>query len=100
MREAARASAVLPVSPPGTPMLARLARELPAVMLYEPEWDGFRCLAFRDSDEVDLRSGNDRPLARYFPEIVDAVLRLAEPRLVLDGEQLAVPQPVRLLPAA
>lgn len=68
-------------------MLARLARELPeGRFAYEPKWDGFRCLAFRDGDDVDLRSRNDRPLARYFPEIVEALLALPEPRVVLDGE--------------
>ena len=67
-------------------MLARLARELPrGAFLYEPKWDGFRCLAFRDGDEIDLRSRNQRPLARYFPEIVEALLGL-ERRFVLDGE--------------
>src|SRR5919199_3229810 len=75
------------VTPPVAPMLARLARELPLDgYLYEPKWDGFRCLAFRDADEIDLRSRNQRPLARYFPEIVEALLRLEEPRFVLDGE--------------
>jgi ATP-dependent DNA ligase len=75
------------VTPPVAPMLARLARELPLDgYLYEPKWDGFRCLAFRDGDELDLRSRNQRPLARYFPEIVEALLALEEPRFVLDGE--------------
>jgi ATP-dependent DNA ligase len=77
----------LPVTPPLAPMLARLARELPVGgYVYEPKWDGFRCLAFRDGDEVDLRSRNQRPLARYFPEIVEALRALPEERLVLDGE--------------
>jgi ATP-dependent DNA ligase len=67
-------------------MLARLARELPDGMLYEPKWDGFRCLAFCAEGEVDLRSRNDRPLARYFPEVVDGLARLAEHGFVLDGE--------------
>jgi ATP-dependent DNA ligase len=68
-------------------MLARLARELPhGGYLYEPKWDGFRCLTFRDGDEIDLRSRNQRPLARYFPEVVDALLSLPERRFVLDGE--------------
>jgi ATP-dependent DNA ligase len=68
-------------------MLARLARELPEPgFLYEPKWDGFRCLAFCEAELVDLRSRNDRPLARYFPEIVEALRgQLAEPA-VLDGE--------------
>jgi ATP-dependent DNA ligase len=70
-------------------MLGRLTRELPADgWLYEPKWDGFRCLAFRDGDEVDLRSRHDRPFARYFPEIIDALLALGEKRFVLDGEVL------------
>ncbi|MFL5925096.1 MAG: ATP-dependent DNA ligase [Gaiellaceae bacterium] len=70
-----------------TPMLARLARELPVGdYLYEPKWDGFRCLAFREGGEVDLRSRNGRPLARYFPEVVEALLVLPEGRFVLDGE--------------
>src|SRR3954466_12246679 len=77
----------LPIEPPVEPMLARLTRELPeGEFLYEPRWDGFRCLAFRDGDAVDLRSRNQRPLARYFPEIVDAVRALPTTELVLDGE--------------
>jgi len=66
-------------------MLGRLARTLPEGALYEPKWDGFRCLAFREGPEVDLRSRNDRPLARYFPELVEALLALADD-CVLDGE--------------
>lgn len=67
-------------------MLARLARELPADgYLYEPKWDGFRCLAFCSPGEVDLRSRNDRPLARYFPELVKA-LGAFPAEFVLDGE--------------
>jgi ATP-dependent DNA ligase len=54
--------------------------------LYEPKWDGFRCLAFRDGDDVDLRSRNQRPLARYFPELVGALLALRVDRFALDGE--------------
>jgi ATP-dependent DNA ligase len=79
----------LPVRPPLAPMLGRRADELPAgEFVYEPKWDGFRCLAFRDGDDVDLRSRHDRPLARYFPELVDALRALPEPRFVLDGEIL------------
>src|SRR5919197_991434 len=75
------------VTPPVAPMLARLARELPLDgYLYEPKWDGFRCLAFLDGGEFNLRSRNQRLLARYFPEIVEALLALAEPRFALDGE--------------
>jgi len=75
------------MEPSLTPMLARLARELPlGDYLYEPKWDGFRCLAFRDGGEIDLRSRNGRPLARYFPEVCEALLALPEDPFVLDGE--------------
>jgi len=71
-------------------MLARLTRELPrGALTYEPKWDGFRCLAFVDDAEVDLRSRHDRPLSRYFPEIVAAFADLraaAGTTFVLDGE--------------
>ena len=74
----------LPFGPPLKPMLGRLARELPGEgFVYEPKWDGFRCVAFVDGDEVDLRSRHDRPFARYFPELVDG---LRGRRCVLDGE--------------
>src|SRR5215211_2218984 len=76
----------LPVMPPVEPMLARLARELPADGFYEPKWDGFRCVAFRDGGEVDLRSRNGRPLGRYFPELVETFLGMPEKQVVLDGE--------------
>jgi len=80
-----------PVQPPVAPMLARLERELPFDgYLYEPKWDGFRCLAFRAGREVDLRSRNQRPLARYFPELVEAVLAVPTGRFVMDGEIVAV----------
>ena len=60
------------------PMLARLVHELPVgdCLLYEPKWDGFRCLASRNGASVDLRSRNRRPLGRYFPEITEALLEL------------------------
>ena len=68
-------------------MLARLARELPADgFFYGPKWDGFRCLAFRAEAEVDLRSRHGRPLARYFPELVEALRTLPPGGFVLDGE--------------
>jgi ATP-dependent DNA ligase len=77
----------LQVEPPLAPMLCRLQRELPRDgYLYEPKWDGFRCLAFRDGDDVELRSRHDRPLGRYFPEIAEELRRLEEERFVLDGE--------------
>ena len=68
-------------------MLATLARTLPdGDVLFEPKWDGFRCLAFRNGREVDLRSRNQRPFARYFPEVVDALLAVDCDRFVIDGE--------------
>ena len=77
----------LAVRPPLAPMLARLERELPRDgSLYEPKWDGFRCLAFRDGDDIDLRSRNGRPLARYFPELVSALRGLHTHCFVVDGE--------------
>ena len=69
-------------------MLAKLVRELPVGdhLTYEPKWDGFRCLVFRDGDHVDLRSRNGRPLARYFPELVEAFQAVTVPSFVVDGE--------------
>jgi ATP-dependent DNA ligase len=78
----------LPVPPPVSPMLAKLSRDLPAgnEWSYEPKWDGFRCIVFRDGDDVELGSRNERPLTRYFPELA-APLRAALPdRAVVDGE--------------
>jgi len=74
--------------PPVSPMLAKLSRELPAQggLLYEPKWDGFRCIVFRDGDEVELGSRNERPLTRYFPELLDPLREQLPPRCVLDGE--------------
>jgi ATP-dependent DNA ligase len=74
--------------PPIKPMLAKLAREMPASegMLYEPKWDGFRCIVFRDGDEVELGSRNEKPLTRYFPELPPALIANIPPRCVLDGE--------------
>jgi ATP-dependent DNA ligase len=68
-------------------MLARLTRELPRDgFLYEPKWDGFRALVFRDGIDVDIRSRHRRPLARYFPELAEAFLALPGDAFVLDGE--------------
>jgi ATP-dependent DNA ligase len=77
----------LPVSPPVSPMLAKLARELPeGDVCYEPKWDGFRCIVFRDGEEVELGSRNERPLTRYFPDVVEAVRAQLPTRCVVDGE--------------
>jgi ATP-dependent DNA ligase len=82
----------LPVNPPVAPMLARSVKAIPEPgrteggYLYEPKWDGFRCIVFRDGDEVELFSRNERPMTRYFPEVVDAVQRSLPARCVADGE--------------
>src|SRR5437763_9844597 len=78
----------LPVNPPVSPMLAKLARSLPDGddWLFEPKWDGFRCIVFRDGDEIELGSRNERPLTRYFPEVVEALRAALPPRCVLVGE--------------
>ncbi|HWC11851.1 MAG TPA: ATP-dependent DNA ligase, partial [Acidimicrobiales bacterium] len=78
----------LPVMPPVQPMLAKLARSLPeeAGLVYEPKWDGFRCVVFRDGEEVELGSRNERPLTRYFPELPGPLRESLPDRCVLDGE--------------
>jgi len=83
----------LPLPVDYAPMEARLVDALPEgrQWQYEPKWDGFRCLAFKDGDEIDLRSKAGQPFNRYFPEIVAAVQKLPVPRCVLDGE-LVVPE--------
>ncbi|MPY83808.1 MAG: ATP-dependent DNA ligase [Actinophytocola sp.] len=78
--------------PPVKPMLAKSVRELPRQpgLAYEPKWDGFRCIVFRDGDEIELGSRNDRPLTRYFPELVELLAEALPPRCVLDGEVVLV----------
>ena len=82
----------LPLSPPVKPQLARPAKDLPEgdEWRYEPKWDGFRTIIFRDGDDVHLQSRNGRPMNRYFPEIPPQVLQLPEDRVVLDGELIVV----------
>ena len=76
----------LPVMPPVKPMLAKSQPSIPPGMVYEPKWDGFRCIVFRDGDEIELGSRNEKPLTRYFPEVVEAVRASLPTRCVLDGE--------------
>jgi ATP-dependent DNA ligase len=77
----------LPVMPPVAPMLAKSVAKIPdGAMSYEPKWDGFRSIIFRDGDEVEIGSRNERPMTRYFPEIVAAVLASLPERCVIDGE--------------
>jgi ATP-dependent DNA ligase len=72
-------------------MLARSAKAVPVGdYLYEPKWDGFRCIVFRDGDDVELGSRNEKPLTRYFPDVVDALRRELPTRCVLDGELVVV----------
>lgn len=77
----------LPVLPPVKPMLAKSVPEVPdGDYLYEPKWDGFRCIVFRNGDQVELGSRNEKPLTRYFPEVVEAVKAQLPERCVVDGE--------------
>jgi ATP-dependent DNA ligase len=78
----------LPLTPPLKPMLAKLARTLPEGdgWLFEPKWDGFRCIVFRDGDAVELASRNERPFTRYFPELLDPLRATLPDRCVVDGE--------------
>jgi ATP-dependent DNA ligase len=78
----------LAIKPPFMPMEARTQAGIPQGdgWLYEPKWDGFRCLAFRDGDSVQLQSKSGQPLERYFPELVEACLGLRSTKFVLDGE--------------
>src|ERR1041385_6636488 len=78
----------LPINPPVLPMLAKRVSELPPGegWLFEPKWDGFRTLVFRDGDELFIQSRDEKPLDRYFPELVEALKAQLPPRCVLDGE--------------
>lgn len=81
----------LPVTPPVEPMLAKSAAGVPSgEFLYEPKWDGFRCLVFRDGDEIELGSRGGKSLTRYFPELVASLAEALPPRCVLDGEIVVV----------
>ena len=80
----------LPVMPPVAPMLAKSVGEIPDVGHIEPKWDGFRTIVFRDGDEVELGSRNERPMTRYFPEVVEAVKANLPRRCVVDGEIVVI----------
>jgi len=83
----------LPVMPPIAPMLAKLVEHIPTgAFSFEPKWDGFRSVVFRDGDEVEIGSRNGRPMTRYFPEVVDAIKANLPERCVVDGE-IVVPDP-------
>src|SRR6266852_7190042 len=78
----------LPLKKSYPPMEAKSVAQLPAgdIWQYEPKWDGFRCVAFRDHDRIDLQSKSGQPLGRYFPELVAALLKLKAKQFVIDGE--------------
>src|SRR3954447_21584229 len=82
----------LPLEPPIPPQLAKSAKELPegGEWRFEPKWDGFRTIVFRDGDDVYLQSRNGKPMNRYFPEVIPQVQALPGQRLVLDGELIVV----------
>ena len=82
----------LEIQPPLPPMEARSVEQIPATVgwQYEPKWDGFRCLAFRRGNLVYLQSKSGQPLARYFPDVVEAIRALPARNFVVDGE-LAIP---------
>ena len=71
-------------------MLAKVGTDFPPGAFYEPKWDGFRSIVFRDGDEVEIGSRNTRPMARYFPEVVAAARASLPPRCVVDGEIVIV----------
>src|SRR4051794_28708973 len=82
----------LPVNPPVLPMLAKRVSELPEGdgWIFEPKWDGFRALVFRDGDEIFIQSRDEKPLNRYFPELLDPLRSALPARAVLDGEIVIV----------
>src|SRR3954454_4073947 len=84
---------MLPIRQPFLPMEARSVDEIPIgkEWQYEPKWDGFRCLIFRDGDKIELQSKSGQSLTRYFPDLVEAVGRVKAKRFVLDSE-IVVPR--------
>src|SRR5438309_10500873 len=82
----------LPVNPPLLPMLAKRVDELPTgdEYIFEPKWDGFRALVFRDGDEILIQSRDEKPLNRYFPELLEPLHSALPARCVLDGEMVIV----------
>ncbi|MCW2803888.1 MAG: ligC [Propionibacteriaceae bacterium] len=81
----------LPVQPPVSVMLAKSVKQIPVGdFAYEPKWDGFRSIIFRDGDEVEIGSRNEKPMTRYFPEVVEAVKQHLPERCVVDGELIVV----------
>jgi bifunctional non-homologous end joining protein LigD len=80
-----------PVVPPVAPMLAKPVKDIPeGDYLFEPKWDGFRSIIFRSGDSVEIGSRNEKPMTRYFPEVVEAVLAQFPDQAVVDGEVVVV----------
>ncbi|MBG6067133.1 ATP-dependent DNA ligase [Micromonospora ureilytica] len=82
----------LPINPPVEPMLAKSVPKLPTTpgVTYEPKWDGFRCIVFRDGDEVELASRGGKSMTRYFPEVVEQARRQLPERCAVDGELIVI----------
>jgi len=81
----------LPVIPPVSPMLAKPVKAIPeGDYLYEPKWDGFRSIVFRSGDTVEIGSRNEKPMTRYFPEVVEAVRASLPEKCVVDGEIVVI----------
>ncbi|WP_152189966.1 ATP-dependent DNA ligase [Georgenia satyanarayanai] len=81
----------LPLLPPVAPMLAKSVTDVPeGEYLYEPKWDGFRAIIFKDGDDVEIGSRNEKPMTRYFPELVEALRAQLPERCVVDGEIVIV----------
>jgi ATP-dependent DNA ligase len=80
----------LPLAPPIKPQLAKSSRDLPEgeEWRYEPKWDGFRTIVFKDGDDVHLQSRGGKPMNRYFPDVVEQIAAVGEQRVVLDGEMV------------
>src|ERR1041384_2633859 len=76
----------LPINPPVKPMLAKPVAEIPPGQIYEPKWDGFRSIIFRDGAEGEIGSRNQKPTTRYLPAVVEAGLANFPERVVIDGE--------------
>src|SRR5438128_8118971 len=76
--------------PPVKPMLAKPQPRIPTGQLYEPKWDGFRGIVFRDGDDVEIGSRNERPMTRYFPELVEELKSALPPPASLTGESVSV----------
>src|SRR6266516_4363270 len=91
----------LAVMPPVAPMLSKPVKQIPGgAMSFEPKWDGFRSIIFRDGDDVEIGSRNERPMTRYFPELVEAARVNLPERCVVARHTIATGAPRDRLPFA